>query len=56
MISEEYYNFEGCLILFDKTRKKDIARVVCVPKTENEECFVGIVADDDIKVIKDESK
>ena len=45
------YNFDGCVILLKK--RKTLARIVCVPKTDKEQSFVGIITDDKTKIILD---
>jgi len=49
--TEMLYNFDGCIIL--AKGKKVFARIVCVPKTDKEEAFVGIITDDKTKIYLD---
>ena len=56
MLMEEYYDFDGCLILFDVERKREIGRIVLVPPTpEENRTFTGIVARDFVKIIEDKN-
>ena len=49
--TEMLYNFDGCVILLKG--RKQLARIVCVPKTDKEQSFVGIITDDKTKIILD---
>lgn len=51
MKSEMLYNFDGAVILL--RGGEQLARIVCVPQTEDEKAFVGIITQDDTKIILD---
>jgi len=44
------------VILLDTEEKKQLARLVVYPKTDEENRFLGIIVKDSIKVIKNEIK
>jgi len=50
---EEYWDFDGSLILVDTVTKKSIGRILCMPRTEEGKVFVGVILKDHIKIIED---